>query len=162
MIYQSVQIARSSFFFIISNVFINALLSHIEMDSFVNVLIILKSACRSNCQRCKNLSICSRCQNTFSFLQTSEGITMCRKSNDCPVGSVNRFGISLPCKDINCLICDEINLSKCFDCRDKYLFNFECVDPCPDGYFSEINYRKCESMLISNHRMRFKLQKMYK
>jgi hypothetical protein len=92
--------------------------------------------CSDNCKVCSDLEKCIYCEDDFELFEGQ-----CKKhcaSNYYPIG-----GECLKCIE-PCKSC--FNATHCKSCLDdnKHLFNGQCVESCPVGYFSD-NANKCSA-----------------
>ena len=89
--------------------------------------------CDRKCKTCDENG-CKDCIRGFNLIKENHEC-----SNKCPIGSTSVNGVCTPCENKNCLQCEPEAPSKCSYCLNKMLlYNKECVNSCPDGYYPRV------------------------
>eukprot|EP00347_Sterkiella_histriomuscorum_P008523 403344775 len=80
----------------------------------------------TKCKMCEPLTglSCSLCEPYYYF---QAGTNTCQKCNK--IGNINE----------SCVSCDE---TQCFACDNGYLFNGQCINNCPEGFYGVKEYSK--------------------
>ncbi|KAM3143777.1 hypothetical protein pb186bvf_004053 [Paramecium bursaria] len=116
--------------------------------------------CSSDCDVCEN-SICTSClsqilfdgdclsqcpigyyQDQKSCIKCSQNCTTCT-ANECKICSANYNLIDNACVEKCPLNCSSCQNQICTNCSTGYLYNQQCIDQCPQGYYG--NNQQCQT-----------------
>lgn len=96
--------------------------------------------CPINCEDCENKNTCKICNKGYLLLNG-------KCVDRCPEKFTERNSKCIPCTDINCIDCDNVDTTKCKSCSNSFYLKEdtkECVPICPKSYFIKgLNSKIC-------------------
>lgn len=95
---------------------------------YSDIPTLMCQMCSGNCQNCSDSPTnCTACPATQPYLINSTCYT------NCPLYTYSSAGMCLSCS-YPCLTCSS-NSSNCTACIYNYLYNYDCISNCPDGFY---------------------------